>query len=249
MRGMVLFLSLALVLGVCSSGTDAQVLPENHYLVYEVPQSYVYQGDIILNDQFGPFATPEVFFDKFATPVEKNGEPMYDPMMHQTWWTIHDPQSIWWVTIGNQFGQQRWQVKDGRYLVLPAFKNQPGTPPLWNHYKCYDAVGPAMDITVILADQFGVHQMIATNPVFFCNPVEKIVNGVQYPIMDPHTHLACYELQPPMPLGANAMAFDQFGMWDMMLMEPCWLCLPSIKIEAVPNEPHTWGQIKSLYGE
>ena len=139
---MVLFLSLALVLGVWSSQSFAQMLPENHYLVYEVPQTYLFTGDIVLGDRFGAFATPEVLFDKFATPVSKNGELIFELVVHQTWWTIFDPQSIWWTTIVNQF-----------------------------------------------------------------------------------------------------------GMWDMMLLEPCWLCLPTVKLQAVPNEPHTWGKIKSMYSD
>ena len=249
MRGMVFLLSLALVLGVWSSQAPAELVPENHYLVYEVPQTYLFAGHIILNDQFGSFTTPEVMFDKFANPVSKNGEPIFDPIAHQTWWTIFEPQSIWWATIVNQFGQQRWQIKDGRFLVLPALKNQPGPPPPFNHYKCYDAVGPEVNIPVVLVDQFGTRQMVATKPRIFCNPVEKTVNGIHYPIVNPEAHLACYELQPPMPLGVPAIAYDQFGMWDMMLLEPCWLCLPTIKLQAVPNEPHTWGQIKSLYSD
>jgi hypothetical protein len=250
MRGMVLLFSLALALGVWSNQAPAQVLPENHYLVYEVPQVYTFPGPITLGDQFGFFTTPDALFDKFATPVSKNGEPIFEPMLHQTWWNIFDPQSIWWVLIANQFGQQRWQVKDGRYLVLPAFKNQPGTLPPWNHYKCYDAWGPDMNIPVLLHDQFGTRQLVATKPKLFCNPVEKIMpDGIRYPIIYPETHLACYELQPPQPLGIPAIAFDQFGMWDMMLLEPCWLCLPTIKLQAVPNQPESWGKIKSLYGE
>jgi hypothetical protein len=247
---MVLFFSLALVLVAWPGESPAQVLPENHYLVYEVPQVYTYAGPIELGDQFGFFVTPDAIFDKFANPVSKNGEPIFDPMLHQTWWNIFDPQSVWWVLIANQFGQQRWMLKDGRYLVLPALKNQPGTLPLWNHYKCYDAAGPELNIPVVLQDQFGVRQMIATKPKLFCNPVVKIMpDGMHYPIVYPEVHLACYELQPPQPLGIAAMAYDQFGMWDMTILEPCWLCLPTIKLQAVPNQPESWGKIKSLYGE
>lgn len=249
MRGMVLFLSLVLVVGLSLTDGAAQMMLENHYLVYEVPETYVMPGPISLNDQFRFICADEVWLDKFATPVEKNGEPMFEPMMHQTWWTLHDPQSIWWTTIENQFGTQLWQVKDGRFLVLPAFKNQPGTLPPWNHYKCYDAVGPALNMPVMLVDQFGVYQMTATTPVLFCNPVEKCVDTGQYPIINPEMHLACYLLEPPMPGGMPAMAFDQFGDWQVTPMEPCWLCLPSLKLHTVPNEDSTWGKIKSLYSE
>ena len=247
---LLLTLVLVLVMGLMSTNGAAQLLLENHYLVYEVPEIYVFTADIVLGDQFGSFATPEVILDKFATPVSKNGEPVFDPGAHQTWWEIYDPQSTWWTLIANQFGQQRWQVKDGRYLVLPALKNMPGSPPLFNHYKCYDAVGPAMNIPVLLVDQFGTRQMVATNPRLFCNPVEKTVNGIHYPtVVDPETHLACYELQPPMAYGLPVMALDQFGEWLVTPLEPCWLCLPTTKLQAVPAEPQTWGKIKSLYSD
>lgn len=248
MRGLRLLL-VVVVIGVWFGIGSAQMLPENHYLVYEVPETYVFAGNIALFDQFRFICADEVWLDKFANPVEKNGEPMFDPMLHQTWWTLHDPQSIWITTIENQFGNAIWQVKDGRYLVLPALKNQPGMPPPWNHYKCYDAVGPAVNIPVTLYDQFGIYQMVATTPVLFCNPVEKCVNGVTYPIINPEMHLACYLLEPPMAFGMPVTAFDQFGDWQVTPLEPCWLCLPTMKLFTVPNEESTWGKIKSLYSD
>ncbi|UCH83118.1 MAG: hypothetical protein JSW50_11695 [Candidatus Latescibacterota bacterium] len=248
-NGVMVFLALVLVLGLSWTGGSAQVVMENHYLVYEVPQAYTFTGQITLIDQFRQFSTDFVELDKFATPVEKNGEPVFDYERHQTWWMIDDPQSIWWTLFDNQFGRQQWRVKDGRYLVLPAFKNQPGGgyPTMANHYKCYDAIGPPVDITVLLVDQFYTYQMIAKDPVLFCNPVEKWVDGNMYPIAYPDAHLACYRLEPIMTTGWGALASDQFGMWQLELIEPCWLCLPTLKIEAVPNEPSTWGKIKSLY--
>ncbi len=248
-NGVLLCFILGLVAGLSWTSGSAQMVMENHYLVYEVPEVYSFTGPIVLTDQFRVFTADFAELDKFATPVAKNGEPILNPSMHQTWWMIDDPQSIWWTLIDNQFGVQRWQVKDGRYLVLPALKNEPTMPPPWNHYKCYDALGPPLDIPVTLYDQFGSYQMIAKEPVLFCNPVEKTVQGNVYPIMTPEAHLACYRLEPVMPGGFTAMAFDQFGDWQITLLEPCWLCLPTIKLETVPTEPSTWGKIKSLYSD
>jgi hypothetical protein len=250
MRGMVLLLSLVLALALPFATGSAQMMPENHYLVYDVPETYTFTGQIALFDQFRFFCTTEVFLDKMANPVEKNGEMIWDPMLHQTWWTLHDPQSVWWTTIENQFGDQVWKVKDGRFLVLPALKNDPGTVPPWNHYKCYDAVGPALNMTVTLVDQFGTYEMMAMEPVLFCNPVEKCVNGITYPIIEPMTHLACYRLEPPTPASVQpVMMYDQFGDWQVTPLEPCWLCVPSMKLHTVPTHESTWGKIKELYSD
>ncbi|UCG53504.1 MAG: hypothetical protein JSW58_08100 [Candidatus Latescibacterota bacterium] len=248
-RRLILFLFVALAVGFSWTSGTAQTVIENHYLVYEVPEVYTFTGQIAISDQFGLFCLETVELDKFATPVEKNAEPMVDPTVHQTWWSLYDPQSSWWTTINNQFGEQTWEVKDGRYLVLPALKDTPGTPPLFNHYKCYDAVGPRVDIPVTLVDQFGTYSMIATEVVLFCNPAEKCVDGVTYPWVDPEAHLACYLLEPPTSFGGSAMAYDQFGDWQLTILEPCWLCLPTEKLQTVPTEPTTWGKIKSLYSK
>jgi hypothetical protein len=249
MRIVVLLLfSFALLAGLSWVEGNAQIVPENHYLVYDVQQMNFFVGSMDLVDQFGTFTVDSLMMEKFATPVDKNGSGFYDQTCHLTWWTLFDPQSIWWTTINNQFGEQLWQVKDGRYLLLPALKNMPGPPPTANHYKCYDAIGPSVQIPVTLVDQFGTYSMVATEVVLFCNPVEKtLVTGQTYPIIEQFAHLACYKLEPVIPVTRTAIAYDQFGDWDLSIEKPCWLCLPTHKIDTVPNEPTTWGKIKALY--
>lgn len=242
-------LAVLFVCGMLWSSVVAQIMGENHYLVRLTFGDYTFQGQLELQDQFGDFTTTMVKFDKFALPVEKNGEPMWNPQAHQTWWIISDPQSIWWTLLENQFGPQTWQVKDGRYLVVPATKNDPAPLSDVNHYKCYDAIGPALDLPVTLQDQFGFYNMIIREPVLFCNPVEKIVSGAIFPIIHPETHLACYRVEPFVPSDRSVWAYDQFGDWYITVHEPCWLCVPSLKLETVPAENSTWGAIKSLYAE
>ncbi|MEE9270537.1 MAG: hypothetical protein V3V49_09790 [Candidatus Krumholzibacteria bacterium] len=230
-----------------SEGTPQIIITENHYKVYEVPEAFKVVAPITLVDQFDIFKTDSVVLDKFATPVDKNGSGIFDPTLHQTWWEIFQPQPGRDVLLDNQFGTQTWHVMDARYLVLPALKDEFGPPPVWNHYKCYDAVGPPVNIPVTLIDQFGVVNAIAVEPVLFCNPVEKTVAGETSPIIDPAVHLACYRLEPPQPSGFSAMAFDQFSAWPLMLIDHVWLCLPTEKRLFVPIEEGTWGKIKSLY--
>jgi len=247
-KGAVLFLSLALIFGFSWTLASAQIVPENHYLVYEVPEVYDFTTPVSTVDQFGCYCIFGMQLDKFANPVDKNGEGMLDPMLHYTWWAFHQPQSVWWTTIMNQFGEQVWQVKDGRYLLNPALKDMTGDPPLANHYRCYDATGPAVNIPVILVDQFGTYSMMATEPVIFCNPTTKCIEGGQTePIVEPIAHLACYKLEPVMSVGIPATAIDEFGAWPITLEQPCWLCLPTDKIDTVPVEDTTWGKIKALF--
>ena len=231
-----------------TNGSAQTVIPENHYLVYDVPEVYNFSTPVSLVDQFGCYCVFGLELDKFANPVNKNGEGYYNQTVHHTWWKFHQPQTVWRTAISNQFGDQVWQVKDGRYLLLPALKNTPGTPPLANHYKCYDATGPAVNIPVTLTDQFGTYCMTATEVVIFCNPTTKCIQGGQTePIIEPSAHLACYKLEPTLSTCYSATAYDQFGDWQVTLQQPCWLCLPTDKLSTVPAEPSTWGKIKALY--
>lgn len=247
MKSMVILLMLAIGAGLAVTDAGAQFLPENHYLVYETMPDYTFQAPIILFDQFGEYSTDFVILDKFANPVEKNGEPIFEPLLHQTWWLIDNPQPGWLVRLENQFGLQDWYVGDGRYLVNPALKNEPGQPPPWNHYECYEAQGPAMGMPVQLIDQFGFYDAIVMEPELFCNPCAKDAFGILYDIIDPAIHLACYRLDPPYPSGFQFFAFDQFGEWLLEAIETCWLCVPSLKLVAVGTEETTWGKVKSMY--
>jgi hypothetical protein len=251
-QGLILLLAVVLVAGLSWTSSDAQVIDENHYLVYQVPEVFTVTGQILLADQFNDYTTTFVTFDKFANPVSKNGEPMFDDLLHQTWWLIDDPVppcSERLVALDNQFGRQDWLVDDGLYLVLPATKDMPGVPPpTWNHYKCYDAIGPVLNTPVVLMDQFGTYNMTVTEPVLFCNPCLKEFNGEVHPIVNPEAHLACYLLEGDWtPVTHMPWLYDQFGEWQIHVHEPCWLCVPSLKLTVVGMEQSTWGSVKSLY--
>jgi hypothetical protein len=250
-KEVIIFLTLTLVLGLCW-GAGAQIIPENHYLVYDIEQQYTVDFSVTLYDQFGQyfgdFSTNFLLMEKFANPVEKNNEPYFDPMIHQTWWLIDDPQETKQVGILNQFGHQTWDVGNGRYLVLPALKDQPGDIPFWNHYKCYEAEGPPVDIPVLLHDQWGGFTSVAVDPVLFCNPcIKELANGELYEIVTPESHLAVYRLDPTLMGDVPANAYDQFGIWQINAVEAIWLVVPTEKLTVVETELRTWGGVKSLY--
>jgi hypothetical protein len=102
-RQFLFLLAVAFVAGLFAATSGAQIVLENHYLIYEVPE--VYPGPPVdLFDQFGQSFHDILEFDKFANPVHKNGEPILMPDLHQTWWTIQDMQpDERLIGIGNQF--------------------------------------------------------------------------------------------------------------------------------------------------
>ncbi len=238
-----LFASLVLI----ATTAGAQWPAENHYKVYTLQPPATFAGSLVLADQFGIYQISAITLDRFATPVEKNGEPIIEPLLHQTWWRLDIPTVGWFVELGNQFGEQGWQIGDLRYLVAPARKYEPGPPLPYNHYLAYDATGPDVAVPVHLVDQFGAVDVVALRPLYFLNPAEKQVDGVVYPIIDPEAHLACYELDPIMTYGILVTAFDQFGTWEFTIQNHECLCVPSVKHGVVATEDRTWGEIKSLY--
>lgn len=241
---------------------DPTQLPENHYLTYILaePDTVQFPIPVELRDQFGMLNTSYVVREKLANPTDKNGEGYYDPLRHQTWWSLKDASpdgSVHQILVTHQFGQFNWSVYNPRYLVLPANKSDdplnpppPTPPPPGNHYLCYDAVGPPLDIGVTLVDQFGTWQPALVQPIVFCNPVEKTIAGNIYPIVDPDVHLACYELLPAGFAPYTIWMQDQFipnPPFPNVTLDQCWFCLPSLKEVALPTEDSTWGRIKSLY--
>jgi len=254
------FLALILGTGLLWSDGAAQEtgpFPENHYRVYKsLAGGGSVTGPIILEDQFGESQHTFAVLEKFANPVDKSfgtGPPsgIYDPLFHQTWWAIDDPQVSRTVVVENQFGSETWVTGDGRYLVLPATKNQspPGPPPQdrINHYKCYDATGPTRtDIAVGLVDQFLITPETVREPRYICNPVKKQIDGQVTDIVDPDTHLACYSISTDNVLTTILVA-DQFGLWGLIDLTSELLCLPSTKKIPTPTEESSWGELKSIY--
>lgn len=239
-----LLLAFALAFG---ADALAQWPLENHYKTYTLTPPYTHPGPIVLHDQFGHYTAPLLILDMFATPVMKNDEPILDPRAHQTWWRLDLPAAGWDIGVENQFGFRIWHVQDVRYLVLPALKFEPGPLPERNHYLAYQAFGPRVDLPVHLTDQFGAVDALVTEPMFFLNPVEKVAEGVTYPILDPEAHLACYRLEPLLTYGLPVVAYDQFGAWQFSLGEHRCLCVPSFKRQVIATEETTWGAVKALY--
>lgn len=255
-RRMSVLLASVLIVALCAANGSAQNLQENHYLVYETIEKYLFMGDFETLDQFHTLNFTQVEFDKFANPVMKNYEEYYDYGAHQTWYRLDLPlDDEWQVDLVNQFGVRRWYVQDAAYLVLPAEKTMPATDPgnyEHNHYLCYEVTqAPIENTNVILNDQFidieDPLYTVAAIPLFFCNPCQKWYNGLHTPWVDYDIHLAVYELQPNEPISRNVQSLDQFESWTFEVTDAIWLAVPTEKIAAVANEQTSWGEIKSMY--
>lgn len=244
-------LSASLLIPEAVHGQGDPAVLENHYLVYEVPEVFNVTDNIQLDDQFGQSNHTQLLLEKFANPVDKNGEGIPHPLIHHIWWEIDNPEPVKRVELDNQFGRQTWTVTNGRYLLTPASKNDPsGTPPPEpaNHYKCYEAMGPIVDQSVMLQDQFIGFTGLVMEPMFFCNPTTKTVaDGTEFPPVDETVHLACYKVDPMMPVDAPLTAIDQFGSWQITAHMTEWLCVPTEKLQFVPVQEDTWGRIKKMY--
>lgn len=233
-----------------------QVVPLDHYHTYKVEQLITSGQVVTLRDQFGVETVPVRYLDQFANPVSKNGEGIQDPLTHLSWWVIDYPEPERRVLMHNQFGDQDWKVGNARYLLAPARKSrtQPPTEPLptnRNHFKCYEVLsGPVLQKDVVLDDQFGHRTAVVDTPRYLCNPAEKRTQtGLIFPIVDPVTHLACYDLRPIQPYNIPVFIHDQFfaSPSPINLLYDLLLCVPSQKEIVVPTEKSTWGRLKGQY--
>jgi hypothetical protein len=246
-----------LLVGVAQS---AQAQPAgvdwDHYWVYDVFPSPTFPiGPVVLTDQFTTETHQVGFLRHFMNPAEKIHEglisPIHRPELHYMWWELNPtPFFRPGVVVTNQFGPQLIDVREPRFLLNPAAKNDPTMQiPLGNHYKCYDCVGQPVNAQVHLSDQFGQRDAFVTFPKLHCNPTHKSTSdGVFYPMVDPLEHLVCYEIDP-YPAFYSAVVADQFiTNWQLQEIGPDrYLCVPSEKHDPTPTTPSTWGRLKALY--
>jgi hypothetical protein len=212
----------------------------DHFKCYNATELTLEQPTLVtLSDQF--VAGDEVQVVNavwFCNPVAKafRGQttPVTEPQNHLTLYpfAIKETAPARRVTISNQFGEQVINVTAPRLLAVPT---QKGTVPLTgtiSHFKCYEAEGPALNVSVGLDDQFpGTETVRLLAPRFFCNPAVKTVGRVTTPIVPGEAHLACYKLTPSeQPAVDFVNIVNQFDR-DTLKIEPSqFLCAPSRKL-------------------
>jgi hypothetical protein len=119
--------------------------------------------------------------------------------------------------------------------AAPHHKSQPAQaqPPV-DHQLCYNASGSQFQIPtgVRLINQFspnGFVPVITPTVVVHCNPVQKIANGVVYPITNPNGHLACFPITESIQPTPTVVVTNQFGSATLVPSQPNLLCVPSWK--------------------
>jgi len=260
------FVAFAMVLSTAPA--DAQnedpIFTINHYWTYMVPLPLTVSVSLDLQDQFGDSQHNALLLDRFAIPVDKNGEGIIDPIAHLSWWRLLDgiDNPFRRVVVTNQFGEHELEVFEAEYLLAPAVKNpdpngttadavpDPGPDPdPLDHYKCYKVLGEQVDRPVTLADQFQLGSGNSLEPVYLCNPVKKshIDVGIEFPIVKPTEHLVCYFLLFPGVPGMGLIFRDQFIEAQIPLGFVDLLCVPSTKDEVVQVDENSWGKVKSIY--
>jgi hypothetical protein len=234
-------------------GTPGFCQPQiDHYKPYDILGGPTITGPIILNDQFGESAHSVMIMTKLATPVDKNAEGILDTLAHQTWYEFDYPEPLRAVTARDQFGEFDWLLGNSRYLVVPALKN-PAVPvpelPKLNHYKCYEAQGPQLSMTLRLKDQFEEITTVTLAGVFFCNPVQKTTpDGLVYSIIDSSAHMTCYTVENLNQYGFEVFVWDQFVQQQIVLIDRNQLlCLPALKTQVIEPGSSEWRRVKALY--
>lgn len=224
---------------------DAGALPPlDHFKCYQTGGPPLAEP-IDLKDQFDPTFVPArvLAVTRFCNPVQKthNGivTPIRDPNGHLKLYAIETTTAVSprTVLVTNQFGgnqQLRVTGPQGEILAVPTQKLPHPPSGFLDHFKCYPATGPNPNTTVRLQDQFAnTRNHALRRPVLFCNPTEKIHNGVFTPIQHPADHLTCYKITAR-PFSRDVLAINQFGTENLVVRDADLLCVPTLKLGFSP---------------
>lgn len=222
--------------------------PVDHQLCYNASATgFKIPAGIVLKNQFSPngFTPTVTSLVWHCNPVQKTANGMVFPItnpnahlacFHLTASTQPTPK----VKVTNQFGSATLQPGQPNMLCLPSWKSltgppnkSPNQPPGLNHFTCYPVTvvsGAYNPPPVTLLDEFAsspVSAQVNRVPTELCLPTEKTVGGVDYPIINPTTHLLCF------PVSATPIKQpwdqNQFGTSAVTITKTNSLCLPSTK--------------------
>jgi hypothetical protein len=233
----------------------------DHFKAY-VTTGPVNGDQVQLRDQFDPPDDPDVTPTplpfktvgspvRYGAPVEKNHSgvvtPVTNPDAHLEMFQLlpAEPGTTRYVDVINQFGTQTLTVQDPVFVGVPTQQLPFGAPPadpnagpFLDHYKIYNATGPAINVSVNLVDQF--HQepnVFVGAPRYFGNPTEKTHNGVVTSIFHAEDFLVCYDIGPQ-AFTTSIQTDNQFGPGNLVINPADLLCVPSQKtgfVEATPT--------------
>jgi len=108
--------------------------------------------------------------------------------------------------------------------------------PLWDHYKVYfvtPPIPPPPLPPITLRDQFGqsTHDVMVMDR--FMNPVQKMHGPLIFPIHDPLTHYAWWQISPQ-PFSMTVTVTNQFGDQTLFVNDAQYLLNPALKNQVGP---------------
>ncbi len=204
----------------------------DHFNVYNVSGGP--DGPIVqIADQFGSIVTDLGTLSHFLVPADKNDEGITDFFSHLACYDIFDPVGFAppSVIAINQFGTQTLNLGESRTLCVPTEKLIAPGPVNLDHYRCYDATGPSIDVGVSIQDQFQQQSAIVLDPFLFCTPADK--NGEV--IQNPDDHLTIYHYTPPGASPGLMPILNQFLPAPAFIdvNEPFALAVPSLALNFI----------------
>lgn len=240
------------VVGVAAASPSLAAAPPpvDHQLCYTASATgFTVPPGIVLKNQFntGGFTPTVRSLVIHCNPVQKtlpNGQvfPITNPNAHLACFAITAPtQPTFKVMVTNQFGSATLTTGQPNLLCLPSWKSltgppnkTPNQPPGLNHFTCYPVTlvsGSYVPPVVKLQDEFtatAVSASVSPVPTELCLPTEKIVGGVDYPIINAATHLLCFPVSQT-PIKPTVWDQNQFGTGVVTISRTTTLCLPSTK--------------------
>lgn len=116
-----------------------------------------------------------------------------------------------------------------------------------DHLRCYPIASPVnIAVSAKLQDQFDaamgtMENITELTHLRFCNPVEKIFNGVISPNFNPTHHLLMYTINPQVAVTRTVTVRNQFGTQTLTTMAANTLAAPTGKAipPAAPPPPAT----------
>ncbi len=230
----------------------------DHFLLYRVIDGQDVQEVVDLEDQWHKESEVEVHRPVyFANPAGKISPYIdWDPSMpliiqnpddHLVFYEIVGGVYQGNVLIENQFHQQETlSVSNAELLAVSSQKIsfEQVEPLALDHFTCYwiaEEASPMQHGVVGLKDQFVDIEAELGWPLYFCNPVEKVHEGVVTPILNPDHHLTIYEIYYQQePQHWQVEVSNQFwtwgwASWPMIVRGPVALAVPTQKMGH--NEP------------
>jgi hypothetical protein len=238
----------------------------DHFLLYKVIEGEDVQVTVDLEDQWHKESDVEVHRPVyFANPAGKinpyvdwgPNDPLIiqNPDEHLVFYEIVGESYQGNVQIRNQLLvlQEEWEtlsVSDPELLAVPSEKisfEQVEQPLELDHFQCYwiyEGASLVPGVVLSLKDQFVDIEVELGWPIYFCNPVEKVYEGVVTPILDPDHHLTIYEIYYQQePQYWEVEVSNQFGKWGgsaswpMIVRGPVALAVPTQKLVPGDHNP------------